>query len=174
MQKYMFPHINKSSTYLALQNSIINQLGPPTVPQMTTVSIQQQSSNCNRKCIFNIASQFIRADCICCVSSGSRSMTNWQFLETTFLKTDWEYCFHSLSIMMLNLINIKLETEITLFLNNLCNMLSGRGVLGQVFRKCTPFIDTWCLYLHFSSIIKYLHTQVLEFTHQKPILSKEL
>lgn len=37
--------------------------------------------------------------------------------------------------MMLNLINIKLETEITLFLNNLCNMLSGRDILGQVLQK---------------------------------------
>lgn len=58
----MFPHINKCSTYLMPQNSIINQLGPPTMTQMTTVSIQQQSSNCNRKCIFNIVSQFSRAD----------------------------------------------------------------------------------------------------------------
>lgn len=135
-----------------LYNSIINQLGPPTMTQMTTVSIQQQSSNCSHKCIFNIAPQFIWADCIHCVSSGSRSMTNWQFLETTFLKTDWEYCFHSLSIMMLNLINIKLETEITLFLNNLCNTLFGRDVLSQNFRNCSPFINTWCFYFHQESI----------------------
>jgi len=58
----MFPHIKKCYTYLMLQTSIINQLGPPTVTQMTTVSIQQQSSNCNPKCIFNIVSQFSRAD----------------------------------------------------------------------------------------------------------------
>lgn len=119
--------------------------------QMTTVSIQQQSSNCSHKCIFNIASQFIWADCIHCVSNGSRSMTNWQFLEATFLKTDWECRFHSLSIMMLNVINIKLETEITSFLNNLCNMLSGRNVLSQSFRNYTPFINTWCFYLYLSN-----------------------
>lgn len=100
----------------------------------------------------------VELTCIRCVSSGSRSMTNRQFLETTFLKTDRECCFHFLSIMMLNLINIKLETEITLFLNNLCNMLSGRDILGQVFKNHPPFINMWCLYLHFWSITPNIHT----------------
>lgn len=52
----------KQMLHLMLQNSIIHQLGPPTVTQMTPVSIQQQSSNCNHKCIFNTVSQFSRAD----------------------------------------------------------------------------------------------------------------